>query len=251
MVPGEQQQILVKATWKDGKTEDVTATAQFDTLNDGVAAVTPGGLVTAKNRGETHIMVRFCGQATVFQVTLPYAKIEKYPAVARNNFIDDRLIAKWKDLGLTPSPLCSDDEFFRRIHLDTIGTLPTPDEIKAFNADKSPDKRAKAIDKVLARPEFVDFWAQKWGDLLRINRDALNERGACGAFITGSAPASATTSRSTKWCARSSPPRGAPTTEEARQLLHGRQHAGRLGGNDVAAFPRRSHRLRQVPSSSL
>src|SRR5205823_7116155 len=74
MVSGEQQQILVKATWKDGKIEDVTATAQFDTLNDGVAAVTPAGLVTAKGRGETHVMVRFMGQATVFQVTLPYSK---------------------------------------------------------------------------------------------------------------------------------------------------------------------------------
>ena len=62
LVPGEQQQILVRATWKDGRTEDVTAAAQFDSLNDGVAGVTPGGLVTAKNRGETHVMVRFAGQ---------------------------------------------------------------------------------------------------------------------------------------------------------------------------------------------
>jgi hypothetical protein len=181
MVPGEQQQLLVKATWKDGKTEDVTATAQFDSLNDGVATVTPGGLVTAKTRGETHVMIRFCGQATVAQVTLPYAKFDpvykKYPEIARNNFIDDKLIAKWKDLGLTPSPLCSDDEFFRRIHLDAIGTLPTPAEIKAFMADKSPEKRTVAIEKVLQRPEFVDFWALKWGDLLRINRDSMNERG--------------------------------------------------------------------------
>ncbi|MBI1830630.1 MAG: DUF1549 domain-containing protein, partial [Planctomycetes bacterium] len=177
MIPGEQQQLLVKATWKDGKVEDVTATAQFDTLNDGVAAITPAGLVTAKSRGETHIMVRFMGQATVSQVTLPYAKFEKYPDVARHNFIDDKLIAKWNDLGLTPSPICADDEFFRRIHLDAIGTLPTPDEVRAFLADKSPDKRSKAIDRVLNRPEFIDFWALKWGDLLRINRDAMNERG--------------------------------------------------------------------------
>ncbi len=177
MVPGEQQQILVKATWKDGRVEDVTATARFDSLNDGVAAVTPGGLVTTKARGETHVMVRFCGQATVFQVTSPYGKVEPYPQVAVNNFIDDRLLAKWKELGLTPSPLCADDEFFRRIHLDAIGTLPKPEDVKAFLADQSPDKRAKAIDKALDRPEFVDFWALKWGDLLRISRDQMQDRG--------------------------------------------------------------------------
>lgn len=177
MVPGEQQQILVKATWKDGRVEDVTATARFDSLNDGVAAVTSGGLATTKAKGETHVMVRFCGQATVFQVTSPYAKIEPYPQVAVNNFIDEKLLAKWQGLGLTPSPMCSDEELIRRVYLDAIGTLPTPDEVKAFRADSSPDKRKKAIDKVLDRPEFVDFWALKWGDLLRISRDQMQDRG--------------------------------------------------------------------------
>jgi hypothetical protein len=179
LVPGEQQQLMVRAVWSDGRAEDVTATAQYDTLNDGIAAVTPAGLVTAKARGETHIMVRFAGQATVAQVTLPYdpALASRAGESPRFNFIDDKLIAKWKDLGLTPSPLCSDEDFFRRIHLDTIGTLPTPAEVKAFLADKDPDKRKKAIDRVLDRPEFVDFWAYKWGDLLRISRDELNEKG--------------------------------------------------------------------------
>src|SRR5262249_52518515 len=151
--------------------------AQYDTLNDGVAAVAPAGLVTGKTAGETHIMVRFCGQATVAQVTLPYAKNQGAGTFAVNNFIDEKLIAKWRDLGLTPSPDCDDAEFFRRIHLDTIGTLPAPQDVKAFLSDKDPKKREKAIDAVLSRPEFVDFWAYKWGDLLRINRTALEEKG--------------------------------------------------------------------------
>jgi hypothetical protein len=177
MVPGEQQQLLVLATWSDGRVEDVTHTAQYDTLNDGCAGITPAGLVTARDAGETHIMIRFCGQATVAQVTLPYALLDKVPDLPRNNFIDDQLIAKWKHLGLTPSPLCGDEEFFRRIHCDAIGALPTPADIKAFLADKDPEKRKKAIQRVLDRPEFVDFWAYKWGDLLRINRDALEDKG--------------------------------------------------------------------------
>jgi Protein of unknown function (DUF1553)/Protein of unknown function (DUF1549)/Bacterial Ig-like domain (group 2) len=177
MVPGEPQQLLVKARWQDGRTEDVTATAQFTSLNDSVAAVSADGLVTAKGKGETHIMVRFGGQATVAQITLPYARLDAYPALTWNNFLDVKLIAKWKDLGLVPSPLCSDEEFFRRIHLDAIGTLPKPADIREFLKDPSPGKRQKAIDRVLDRPELVDFWALKWGDLLRINRDLLNDRG--------------------------------------------------------------------------
>jgi hypothetical protein len=177
MVPGEQQQVLVRALWEDGKRNDVTAFAQFDSLNEAVATVSASGLVTARDRGEAHVMIRFGGQAAIVQITLPYARLEKYPALARNNFIDDKLITRWHDLGLLPSPLCEDEEFFRRIHLDTVGCLPEPGDIKAFLADRSPGKRARAIDRVLQRREFIDFWALKWGDLLRINRDFLQERG--------------------------------------------------------------------------
>lgn len=177
LTPEETQQIIVRATWSNGQTRDVTATAQYDALNDSVAAVSPAGLITAKAQGETHIMIRFAGQVGVVQVTLPYTKVEPYPPTPSLNFVDEKLIAKWKDLGLTASPLCSDQEFFRRIHLDTIGTLPEPEAIKAFLVDRSSDKRAKAIDAVLNRPEFVDFWALKWGDHLRINRARLNDKG--------------------------------------------------------------------------
>lgn len=177
LAPGETQHLRVTATWKDGRQEDVTPTAQFDSLNDSVAKVTPDGFVTVLAKGETHIMVRFAGQATVVRITSPFDRIEPYPAIPTNNFIDEKLVRKWKDLGLVPSPLGGDEDFLRRIYLDTIGTLPTPEEVKAFLSDKAPDKRSKWIDKVLDRPEYVDFWAYKWGDLLRINRDFLQDRG--------------------------------------------------------------------------
>jgi hypothetical protein len=181
MVPGEQQQILARAVWSDSLTEDVTGQTQFDSLNDSVAKVSPDGLITALGQGETHVMLRFNGQVAVVQVTLPFAapgaNAPGAAAWVNNNFIDAKLRAKWRDLGLTPSPLCGDEEFFRRIHLDAIGTLPTPADIRTFLADKSTEKRQRAIDRVLERPEFIDFWALKWGDLLRINRDQLEEKG--------------------------------------------------------------------------
>jgi len=177
MTPSEEQQLAVRANWSDGRSSDVTGMAQFDSLNDAVAAVSANGLVTAKGQGETHIMVRFGGQVSVMDVTLPYSHLAHFPEVACNNFVDTQLVAKWKDLGLTPSNLCSDEEFFRRIHVDAIGVLPAPADIKEFLADKDPNKRNRALDKVLSRPEFVDFWALKWSDLLRINRTQLNEKG--------------------------------------------------------------------------
>ena len=177
MTPGEQQQLAVTAFWSDGRREDVTLLTQFDALNDSVASVSATGLVTAKSAGETHVMARFSGQAVVAQFTLPYARIAEYPSIPAKNFIDEKLIAKWKDLGILPSPLCRDEEFFRRLHLDAIGVLPTPYDIRTFLADTDPNKRDKAIDAVLSRPEFVDWWTLKWGDLLRISKTALQDKG--------------------------------------------------------------------------
>jgi hypothetical protein len=177
MSPGQTQQILVRAQWSDGIVSDVTGVAQYDALNDAVASVDAGGVITAKASGETHVMVRFMGHATVVQVTLPFPKVASKSDFKPNNVIDEKLAKKWDDLGLSPSSLCSDEEFFRRIHLDAIGTLPDPKDIREFLADKSADKRTKAIDKVLDRPELVDFWAYKWGDLLRINRDQIQDKG--------------------------------------------------------------------------
>ncbi len=94
-----------------------------------------------------------------------------------SNVIDELAAAKWRELGLVPSPACTDAEFLRRVMLDTVGTLPTPDEIDAFLADDDPEKRSKLIDQVLDRPEYVDFWVLKWGDILRVNSTKLGAQG--------------------------------------------------------------------------
>jgi hypothetical protein len=85
--------------------------------------------------------------------------------------IDELVFAKWKQLGIEPANRCSDAVFLRRVYLDVIGTLPTADEARAFLTDKSPDKRKKLVDALLERPEFADYWAMKWCDLLRVKAE--------------------------------------------------------------------------------
>src|SRR5258708_32289402 len=67
--------------------------------------------------------------------------------------------------------------FLRRAYLDAIGVLSTADETRAFLADRREDKRERLIDALLQRPEFADFWAQKWSDLLRNEEKALDRKG--------------------------------------------------------------------------
>lgn len=83
----------------------------------------------------------------------------------------DRIVfAKLDSLGIKPA-LCSDAVFIRRVYLDMTGTLPTAAEVRAFLADQAPDKRTRLIDQLMQRKEFVDYWAMKWGDTLRIKAE--------------------------------------------------------------------------------
>jgi hypothetical protein len=188
METGQEQRLVVRATLSDGTERDVTAQARFDTLNEAVAKVGPAGLALAVGQGETNIMVRYQGHAAMARLTIPFAKDRPFEFPARN-VIDEKAAAKWRELGLVPSDPCTDAEFLRRSMLDAIGTTPTPSEVEEFLADTSPDKRVRLVDRLLDRPEYVDFWALKWGDLLRVNSDKLGAQGMlafnlwlCGAF---------------------------------------------------------------------
>ncbi|MCI0682177.1 MAG: DUF1549 and DUF1553 domain-containing protein [Gemmataceae bacterium] len=174
--PGKALALKVQAHWSDNVTEDVTAWAVYDSTQEHVAAVSPRGDIEAKGPGRSAVMVRYLGQFAVVNVSVPYGTVAGPPG-PRHNFIDGHLQATWAKLGLSPAPLAGDAEFVRRVHLDLIGTLPTPDEIRAFNRSNDPDKRAKLIDHLLDRSEYVDYWALKWGDLLRAHRRALGEKG--------------------------------------------------------------------------
>lgn len=85
--------------------------------------------------------------------------------------IDKLVFAKLERLHVQPARICSDAVFVRRACLDVIGTLPTPKEASDFLLSREPNKRAALIDRLLAREEFADYWAMKWGDLLRVKAE--------------------------------------------------------------------------------
>src|SRR5262249_36286383 len=145
-------------------------------LNEAVAKVDGAGLARTVGQGETNIMVRYQGHAAMARLTVPFARSRVFDFAA-NHVIDEKAAAKWRELGLVPSPPCSDSDFLRRAMLDTIGTTPTPDEVETFLADDSPRKRADLVDRLLQRPEYVDYWTLKWGDLLRVNSTKLGAQG--------------------------------------------------------------------------
>lgn len=92
----------------------------------------------------------------------------------------DRIIDAYFAQNLQPRPAAiSDAAFLRRVHLDLVGLLPTPQELNQFLADRAPNKRAKMIGRLLADElRYTEHWLTFWNDLLR------NDYGGTG-FITG------------------------------------------------------------------
>jgi hypothetical protein len=174
--PGDNLQVIVRAWYSDGRAEDVTRWAKFASSEDLVATVDEDGKATVAGHGEAAISVLFANLVASCRIASPLPnKID--PAVfaksPRHNFIDDLVLKKFQALRIPPSGVCSDTEFIRRAYLDAAGILPRPEEVKKFLADPRPDRRAKWIDSLLERPEYVDYWTYKWSDLLLISSRKL------------------------------------------------------------------------------
>jgi hypothetical protein len=115
-------------------------------------------------------MVRFSGQVAVFRAVVPQSGAAPQFAWEPRTVVDEHTAKKWRELGIAPSGLSSDEQFIRRVSLDLTGTLPTAAEIMAFVADRDPAKRDKLIDRLLETPEYAYLFANKWADVLRVKR---------------------------------------------------------------------------------
>lgn len=166
---GAQQRIVVRAHYSDGSDRDVTDLAVLMTNNDNAATISGDGIITAKSPGEALLMARFDAYTVATQaIILPADAPADMPAQPANNYIDELVNAKLRKLRIEPSPICTDEVFLRRVHLDIVGQLPTADARAAFLADTSADKRAKLVDELLTRKEFVEIWVMKWAERLQI-----------------------------------------------------------------------------------
>jgi len=179
--PAESASVTAQAIWSDGVERDITPFALYDARDKTIAEVSTSGEVRALQPGRTPVTVRYAGQVSAVSVTVPYPVAQAASDFSPHNYIDQLVAAEWRKVGLAPAPPSSDSEFVRRVYLDLIGTLPTADEVSAFLAATESDKRARLIDQLLERPEYVDYWSLRWGDLLRVHRRYVGVKGL-GAF---------------------------------------------------------------------
>ena len=174
----QQQPLLVRAHYADGHIEDVTQWARFTSASEAVARVDEHGVASVVGPGEGAIAAAFGSEIVIARITVPFQQDvpdNVYASARRDNFIDDLVLAQLQQLRLEPSPRASDATFLRRAFLDTIGVLPTAQEVRDFLEDDDPEKRNRIIDELFQRPEFVDFWTYQWSDVLMINGNLLRQ----------------------------------------------------------------------------
>ena len=177
---GDEQDFIVRAHYSNGRVEDVTRWVKFSSSNESVASVDKDGRISVIGPGAGAITAWFASQTVISRITCAFPNDvpkDVYDSQPRRNFIDEHVVAKLSELRLEPSPPCSDVVFVRRAFLDVIGTLPTPAEVREFLADETDGKRDRLIESLLARPEFVDYWAYKWSDVLLVNGNKLRPQG--------------------------------------------------------------------------
>jgi len=172
--PGESRTLAVLAREADGRATDVTWLAQFFSNDEALLRVTPEGKVTARSHGEATVRVHFLNLVQVVRCTMPYPnEVAAELYTERRNVIDGPVFDKLRGLRLPPSDDCGDAAFVRRAFLDTIGVLPSTEEVTAFIDDPSPKKRDVLADELLSRPEWLDYWTLQLCDVLQnhVERD--------------------------------------------------------------------------------
>ncbi|MBL8891124.1 MAG: DUF1549 domain-containing protein [Planctomycetaceae bacterium] len=180
---GDTQQMRVVAFLSDGSQRDVSRDAFVEIADLEIGQVSGSGRVTAVRRGETPVMARYDGCYVATTLTVMGDRTGfVWTDPPQFNAVDGFVSEKWKRMKIQPAPLCSDHEFIRRVCLDLTGLPPTPQQVEAFVADNrsTTEKRNELVDRLLADPAYVDYWTNKWADLLQVNSKFLGTEGARG-----------------------------------------------------------------------
>jgi hypothetical protein len=173
LAAGEVVTLRVKARFSNGDYEDVTAYSELRSRDELVVEIRPDRKLVARLPGDTTIVASYRGQFAAAAVVVPFELKEKQKQPTSSNLIDDEISSHLARLGLVLSPPAGDTEFLRRATLDVCGTVPNPDDVRAFLVDPDPRKRFQKIDLLLAHPRRAALWATRMCDITACNVNSL------------------------------------------------------------------------------
>ena len=167
--PGRRQPLAVIGRFSDGTSRDMSREVSFSVADEAVVSSPDAeGVVTANGRGLTTVMARAVGKVATSQIiVIDSSSGMDHVKAPENNFIDEHIFKKLREVNIAPYPLSSDPMFIRRVFLDAVGRLPTPGEVHEFPADPRTDKRSRLIGRLLESPDYARHWLVKFEDWFR------------------------------------------------------------------------------------
>ena len=178
--PDRSTALRAKAVFSDGTERDVTRLAVLES-SDAAVRISKDGIVEfaeSDSSRQTSVTLRYLNQQTTARVEfVPDRPGFAFAAPEPSNVIDSLVFAQLRRLHINPSSVCDDTTFLRRVYLDVTGRLPTVPQAREFLESTDAAKRGNLIDRLLASPEFVDFQALRWADLLRVEDKTLDSKG--------------------------------------------------------------------------
>ncbi|MEX2175979.1 MAG: DUF1549 and DUF1553 domain-containing protein [Pirellulaceae bacterium] len=179
--PGMKQQVTVIATYTDGLVRDVTREAFIESGNIEIIEANTSGVLTTLRRGEAPVLVRYEGAyAATTIIVMGDRSGFVWEQKPQYNYIDELVDRKLQQVKILPSDLCTDEQFVRRVYIDLTGLPPTGPQALAFLAaeGESKAKREALVDQLIGSREYVEYWTNKWADMLQVNRKFLGEEGS-------------------------------------------------------------------------
>ena len=173
--PRAEARFRVFATFADASREDVTAYAVCRIRDDTVAELPSDGVVRARQSGSTALTISYAGAHAGVVVLVSHPARRLPPLPPADNPIDRAVLERLGHLNIGPSAQAGDAEFLRRVTIDTVGGLPSPEEVRSFLADCSADKRERKVEELLGHPRHAALWATRLCDMTACDIDLLEE----------------------------------------------------------------------------
>lgn len=167
--------LKVTAHFVDGSSEDVTHLSRFSSRDEGLVTVDPEGQVSPVRQGSTSLVVSYSNAYTSVETIIPFTTNVALDSFDSFNQVDQFVNLKLQRLNMPASEIAGDEEFLRRLTLDTIGRIPLPEEITQFLSDTDPSKRERKIDELLNHPMHAALWANRMCEITKARVNDVSE----------------------------------------------------------------------------
>lgn len=162
-----REEALAKEAFVPGKPQESETIKRILLAADDEDLMPPPDSNKKLSARDKEVLKKWIAQGASYQLHWSYEKPVKAAISADQNAVDVLVQKRLSEIGLKPSPEADKRTLIRRLSFDLLGLPPTPEQVKAFENDKSPEAYSKLIDSLFKNPHYGERMAINWLDQVR------------------------------------------------------------------------------------